>query len=135
MTTFAACLMKEDEIITTLHIVEAVPVLRVPRRTGAHDEVIQYDEWRLVGQKSPSVLIYRMDGDEQPGELFHVKPPPDPDPPHWRIIDRPRLKVQIQFEYRDIWMGVFWRKTKIALHFYICLLPMLPLHITIATEE
>ncbi len=132
MTTFAACLMKKDEIVATLHIVEAVPVLRVPRR-DKNGKGIQYDEWRLVGQKMPGVLIYRMDGDTTPDE-FHVKPR-DPDPPHWRIIDRPRLKVQIQFEYRDWWAGVFWRRTKIALHFYICLIPMLPLHITIATWE
>lgn len=55
----------------------------------------------------------------------------DKDPPHWRLVDRPDLKVQIQWEPRDVWIGLFWRKTGIALHFYICILPMVPLHITV----
>ena len=54
------------------------------------------------------------------------------DPCRWRLVDRPRLKVQIQLEIRDLWLGLFWRTTKIAFHFYICLVPMVPLHITIA---
>lgn len=51
----------------------------------------------------------------------------------WRLIDRPgRLIVQFQWEPRDVWVGLFWRRTEIALHLYICLLPFVPLHITIA---
>lgn len=49
-----------------------------------------------------------------------------------RLIDRPRLKVQFQFEPRDLWVGVFWRRTTIALHLYVCVLPLVPLHVTIA---
>jgi len=56
------------------------------------------------------------------------------DPCHWRLVDRPRLIVQFQLEFRDLWLGMFWRTTTIALHFYICLIPMVPLHITIARE-
>lgn len=48
----------------------------------------------------------------------------------WRFIDRPDLKAQFQFELKDIWIGLFWQKTDIALHFYICLIPCVPLHIT-----
>jgi len=44
------------------------------------------------------------------------------------------LKVQFQLEVRDLWIGLFWRTSSIALHFYICLVPMVPLHITIARE-
>lgn len=47
-----------------------------------------------------------------------------------RFIDWPRLKVQLQFEVRDLWIGVFWRKTEIALHIYICIVPLFPIHIT-----
>ena len=52
-------------------------------------------------------------------------------PRHWRLIDRPTLKVQFQFEPRDIWVGVFWRKTDIAIHVYACLLPCVPLHVSV----
>lgn len=54
----------------------------------------------------------------------------DKKPPSWRLVDRPHLKIQFQWEPRDLWLGLFWRKTKIALHIYICILPMVPLHIT-----
>ena len=54
----------------------------------------------------------------------------DKKPPSWRLVDRPHLKIQFQLEPRDLWLGLFWRKTKLALHLYICLLPMVPLHIT-----
>ena len=56
-------------------------------------------------------------------------------PPHLRLIDRPRLKAQFQLELRDLWVGVFWRKTEIALHIYACVIPMLPLHITIERKR
>lgn len=49
--------------------------------------------------------------------------------PLLRIIDRPRLKAQIQWEPRDLWVGVFWRESDLCLHVYICLIPLLPLHI------
>lgn len=48
-----------------------------------------------------------------------------------RLVDKSWLKVQLQFEPRDIWIGLFWRRTEIAWHFYICILPLLPLHISI----
>lgn len=51
----------------------------------------------------------------------------------WRLIDQPRLIAQLQFEPHDLWVGVFWRRTEIAIHLYVCLLPMIPLHITMAT--
>lgn len=50
----------------------------------------------------------------------------------WRFVDRPRLKFQFQLELRDAWFGFFWNRTEIALHLYICVLPLIPLHITIA---
>jgi len=57
-----------------------------------------------------------------------------PDPVwKWRFVDRERLKAQFQFEPRDAWFGLFWRRTGIALHLYICIVPLVPLHVTIAT--
>lgn len=47
-----------------------------------------------------------------------------------RFIDRQWLKAQFQFEPRDVWIGLFWRRTEIALHFYVCVVPMIPLHVT-----
>lgn len=50
----------------------------------------------------------------------------------FRIINKPRLIAQFQFEPRDLWVGLFWQRTEIALHLYICLVPLVPLHVTIA---
>lgn len=50
-------------------------------------------------------------------------------PPHLRLYDGTYCKVQFQLELRDMWIGLFWRKTAFW-HFYICLVPCLPLHIT-----
>ena len=53
--------------------------------------------------------------------------------PRLRLINRPgRLIVQLQVEPKDLWIGCFWQRTPIALHIYICLIPMVPLHITLA---
>jgi len=30
-------------------------------------------------------------------------------PPHWRLYDGKRVKVQLQWEPADLWIGVFWR--------------------------
>ncbi|MEE9597937.1 MAG: hypothetical protein V3V96_14285 [Acidiferrobacterales bacterium] len=51
-------------------------------------------------------------------------------PPHWRLIDLPGLKVQFQFEHRDLWIGAFWRKTEVAIHLYIGFVPCVSLHVT-----
>jgi len=61
--------------------------------------------------------------------------PKDKTPPHWRLVDRPGLIVQFQWEWRDFWIGVFWRTTEIAVHIYINLLPFIPLHITIERDQ
>lgn len=55
-----------------------------------------------------------------------------------RIIDKSRLKIQFQFEIKDLWIGVFWQYKSLIdapyhniIHIYICFIPLLPLHITI----
>ena len=52
------------------------------------------------------------------------------DPPHWRFYDGPTCKMQLQWEPRDLWVGLFWRRSDIAWHIYVCLLPCVPVHIT-----
>lgn len=55
-----------------------------------------------------------------------------------RLIDhtgRYRIVAQFQLEIRDVWIGIFWRKSEMSAklpiwHLYICLLPCVPLHIT-----
>lgn len=53
----------------------------------------------------------------------------------WRIVDRPKCKAQFQFEPRDLWVGVFWRHSELALHIYVCFVPLIPLHITLTTDR
>ncbi len=53
----------------------------------------------------------------------------------FRIIDRADVKAQFQWEPRDAWIGLFWRHTDIALHLYICIVPFVPLHITIRRKH
>jgi len=53
------------------------------------------------------------------------------------MINRKTFKAQFQFEPRDLWIGLFWRINRempapfYTLHFYICIIPIIPLHITI----
>lgn len=53
----------------------------------------------------------------------------------WRFIDRKKFKAQFQFEPRDLWVGLFWRRTELCLHLYVCLLPTVPLHVTITCDK
>ena len=52
-----------------------------------------------------------------------------------RIIDGQYTKVQFQFEPCDLWIGAFWRILQLrppfrTFHLYVCLIPMVPLHVT-----
>jgi hypothetical protein len=57
-----------------------------------------------------------------------------------RIINAERVKVQFQWEPRDLWIGAFWRfnygmtPRYYTFHLYVCLVPMLPLHVTVLRE-
>jgi hypothetical protein len=83
-----------------------------------------------------------------------------PSPRHWRFIQRPYgyrfgLYAQIQLEPRDLWVGVFWRLHRWksqsegwdigrpqgdrftvpwTLHVYLCVVPILPLHISLSRK-
>ncbi len=54
-----------------------------------------------------------------------------------RIIDRGWIKAQFQFEPRDLWIGLFWRVNRHPnplprfLHIYLCVIPLVPFHMTI----
>lgn len=56
---------------------------------------------------------------------------------HLRLIDHSNCKAQLQWEPRDMWVGLFWRTNHemnipwYTLHIYICVLPLIPLHITL----
>ncbi len=39
------------------------------------------------------------------------------------------VMVQFYFEPRDIWVGLYWKSFRGDIDFYLCLVPMLPLHI------
>lgn len=55
-----------------------------------------------------------------------------------RIVDytgKYRVIAQFQFEPRDVWIGLFWRKSPAAwpiYHLYVCFVPCVPLHITVS---
>lgn len=40
------------------------------------------------------------------------------------------MKVQIFFEPRDLWLGLFWTRRPDELRVYVCLVPMLPILFT-----
>lgn len=52
--------------------------------------------------------------------------------------------VRIEFEPRDVWIGLFWCKKRVHvagfkmredLHLYLCLIPCFPIHIVIPRRE
>ena len=49
----------------------------------------------------------------------------------WRIIDRPYIKAQFQFEPHDLLIGLFWQRTETALHIFLSFIPMIRFHIKI----
>ena len=79
-----------------------------------------------------------------------VNPTADGAPPWYgyalRLFDGERVKVNLQFEIRDFWVGVFWRVSVLPyrpwveprrfrlFHLYVCLVPMVPLHVTVLKE-
>lgn len=40
-----------------------------------------------------------------------------------------RRGVRIEFKPQDLWVGVFWKKNGPLLDVWICLVPMLPIHV------
>jgi len=56
---------------------------------------------------------------------------------HLRLFDRWNCQAQLQWEPRDVWVGLFWRTnheigmTWYTLHLYVCIIPLVPLHVTL----
>jgi hypothetical protein len=46
-----------------------------------------------------------------------------------------KLSVRLEFKLEDFWIGVFWKRSQVATHVWICLLPCLPIHLTISAKE
>lgn len=42
-----------------------------------------------------------------------------------------KLHARFEFKIEDMWLGLFWRVTDKKIDVWICLLPCLPLHITV----
>lgn len=40
------------------------------------------------------------------------------------------MRVKLEFKPQDLWIGAFWKTTGPAVDRWICLLPMIPLHLT-----
>lgn len=47
------------------------------------------------------------------------------------------MKIQLKFEPRDIWIGVYWTITSNVLNVYICIVPLFPIHVqfTLGSEQ
>lgn len=46
-----------------------------------------------------------------------------------------RARIRWEWKPQDCWIGVFWRTSQGWRDVWICLLPMLPIHISIPFEE
>lgn len=44
----------------------------------------------------------------------------------WKIAT-----VRFEAKLQDCWIGAYWKREQYALHIWICLLPMFPLHIIV----
>lgn len=40
-----------------------------------------------------------------------------------------RLAINLELKPQDCWIGVFWKKELYLLHIWICIIPVLPIHI------
>ena len=47
------------------------------------------------------------------------------------LINLTGFKVYLQFEYRDLWIGLFVRRNDIYFQFYIGLVPFFPIYVTV----
>lgn len=40
-----------------------------------------------------------------------------------------KVSIWIEFNPHDLWIGLYWKRYYGERHFYVCVLPMLPIHI------
>jgi hypothetical protein len=48
-------------------------------------------------------------------------------------VTRRSWRVRVEFKAADCWIGVFWRRELGQLDVWLCLVPMLPIHLTART--
>ena len=41
------------------------------------------------------------------------------------------LELGLEFKVEDLWIGIFWKREELNLDIWVCLLPMLPIHLKI----
>lgn len=41
------------------------------------------------------------------------------------------MSVRLEFKLQDAWVGVFWKKSPTATDIWICLVPCVPIHLTL----
>jgi len=55
-----------------------------------------------------------------------------------------RLKIRLEWKPQDLWIGVFWKQVGnrrdpaqwfVHFHVWICILPCLPVHVTIEYQD
>lgn len=46
------------------------------------------------------------------------------------VADEPKAHVQLMFEPRDLWLGIYWTPSPDRLEVYLCIVPMFPLKLT-----
>lgn len=39
------------------------------------------------------------------------------------------MKARLEFKLQDCWIGAYWDRENYFVHLWICLIPMLPLHL------
>jgi hypothetical protein len=45
------------------------------------------------------------------------------------------VRVALEWKLADLWIGAFWKRGEYELDIWVCLLPCLPIHITIFSGE
>lgn len=42
-----------------------------------------------------------------------------------------RVDISIKINWHDIWIGLYWNETDNALHIYVCIIPCIPVHVSL----
>lgn len=40
-----------------------------------------------------------------------------------------RLRIRVELEPRDLWVGIYWDRYQLERHIFICLVPMVVIHV------
>ena len=41
------------------------------------------------------------------------------------------MRIRLEFKPQDCWIGLYWKSNILYCHVWICLLPMLPVHVVL----